>query len=863
MAAHGLTFIGPSAAVLERFASKAGTRRLLGAHGLPTIPGSDGMLRDEMHALERGGADRLPGAHQAVGRRRRQGHAHGPHAARARVRPRGLPLRGEGRLRRRLALPREVARREPPRRDPGRRRSLRPRRPPRRARLLGPAAPPEDPRGGPDAGADRCRPGRPRRARDPGGRRGRLRERRHARVPRRPDRRVLLHRDQLPDPGRAPGDRDADRASTSWRPRSGSRPASRSASRQADVRVPRPRHRVPDQRRGPGPRVPARAPASSSATTPRVARASAWTRTCTPATRSRRSTTRCSASSSSGARTGQTAIARGRVALDELVVDGLVTNVAIHQALLANEAFLEGRMTTNLLDRVGSAAIPRRGGASVTPARRGRCHVRCIPAPTVPPCAPRPRPAHAGALDRPRPNSTARPTRTHARDRGTIHTTREIEALIPHRWPFLLVDRIVEYDAEAKRIVGHQGRDRDRVVLPGPLPGAAGHAGRPPGRGARPDDGRLRRQAARASATGSGCSPASTTAASSASSAPGDTLRLEVTMEKLGGRFGRGRGVASVDGETACEATLTSSSRAKACCDDPRRASCPTSTATRSRSRPSARRSGPRSRTSSRSPATSSSTGRTRPARSTSLREMEADGAVIVSGNTDIAVADFDYAAAFPWMTDGVPDIVPGRRRVGPRRARRRAARLAPPAAGRAPPARRGRDDDPRLPRLAGLADRRASTRRSTRTSSSSASRGPTRASSPAATPTSPRSATSAGSSSSTTAPRATSSTATRPRRGRCIDLVDGEVTAEIRRTEFDALAVANAISARGLAGRRLPGGDGPHREAGPMTERRRVVVTGMGAGHRARQRRRRRPGRASSPAGPASGRSRRSTRRG
>ncbi len=52
-----------------------------------------------------------------------------------------------------------------------------------------------------------------------------------------------------------------------------------------------------------------------------------------------------------------TAIARGRAALDELVVDGLVTNISIHQALLANEAFLEGRMTTNLLDRVGSAAF--------------------------------------------------------------------------------------------------------------------------------------------------------------------------------------------------------------------------------------------------------------------------------------------------------------------------------------------------------------------------------------------------------------------------------------------------------------------------------------------------------------------------
>jgi len=51
VAAHDLTFIGPPANVLERFASKAGTRQLLGAHGLPTIPGSDGMLRDDQHAL--------------------------------------------------------------------------------------------------------------------------------------------------------------------------------------------------------------------------------------------------------------------------------------------------------------------------------------------------------------------------------------------------------------------------------------------------------------------------------------------------------------------------------------------------------------------------------------------------------------------------------------------------------------------------------------------------------------------------------------------------------------------------------------------------------------------------------------------
>ena len=52
-----------------------------------------------------------------------------------------------------------------------------------------------------------------------------------------------------------------------------------------------------------------------------------------------------------------TAIERGRAALDELVVDGLTTNVEIHKAILMNDAFLEGRMTTNLLDRVGSAAF--------------------------------------------------------------------------------------------------------------------------------------------------------------------------------------------------------------------------------------------------------------------------------------------------------------------------------------------------------------------------------------------------------------------------------------------------------------------------------------------------------------------------
>ena len=60
----------------------------------------------------------------------------------------------------------------------------------------------------------------------------------------------------------------------------------------------------------------------------------------------------------------EAAIARSRVALDELLVEGITTNVSIHQALLGNEAFLEGKMTTNLLDRVGAAAFLAAAGRS-------------------------------------------------------------------------------------------------------------------------------------------------------------------------------------------------------------------------------------------------------------------------------------------------------------------------------------------------------------------------------------------------------------------------------------------------------------------------------------------------------------------
>ncbi|HEY7331975.1 MAG TPA: acetyl-CoA carboxylase biotin carboxylase subunit [Candidatus Limnocylindria bacterium] len=52
VAAHDLHFIGPRAEVLERFASKYAVRRMLAANGLPTVPGSRGIVTDLDDALK-------------------------------------------------------------------------------------------------------------------------------------------------------------------------------------------------------------------------------------------------------------------------------------------------------------------------------------------------------------------------------------------------------------------------------------------------------------------------------------------------------------------------------------------------------------------------------------------------------------------------------------------------------------------------------------------------------------------------------------------------------------------------------------------------------------------------------------------
>lgn len=182
------------------------------------------------------------------------------------------------------------------------------------------------------------------------------------------------------------------------------------------------------------------------------------------------------------------------------------------------------------------------------------------------------------------------------------------------------------------------------------------------------------------------------------------------------------------------------------------------------------------------------------------LREMEADGAVIVSGNTDIAVADFDYAAAFPWMAEGVPE------------AFQAAAEWAHDALGdervswlrRLPAERRLRADDGTMILIChGSPGSQTSgfdqaleasvvTERVSRTDARVIACGHTHV--PEVRDLGWKLIVNDGSAGYVFDGDPTASWAR-------LDINDGEVQAEIRRTEFDALAVADAISSRGLPG--------------------------------------------------------------
>ena len=130
----------------------------------------------------------------------------------------------------------------------------------------------------------------------------------------------------------------------------------------------------------------------------------------------------------------------------------------------------------------------------------------------------------------------------------------QIQSIIPHRYPFLLVDRIVEIE-EGKRVVGIKnvsanesffaGHFPEYPVMPGVLivealaqVGAVVLLQSEENRGrlaffAGIDNCRFKKQVK-----------------------PGDQLRLEVEILRARGAIGKGKGIATVDGELVCETEL-------------------------------------------------------------------------------------------------------------------------------------------------------------------------------------------------------------------------------------------------------------------------------------------------------------------
>ena len=76
-AAAGIVFVGPPPAAIRAMGLKDGAKTLMAKAGVPVVPGYHGERQEPKFLKEKAVRDRLPGADQGGGRRRRQGHAPG------------------------------------------------------------------------------------------------------------------------------------------------------------------------------------------------------------------------------------------------------------------------------------------------------------------------------------------------------------------------------------------------------------------------------------------------------------------------------------------------------------------------------------------------------------------------------------------------------------------------------------------------------------------------------------------------------------------------------------------------------------------------------------------------------------------